>query len=388
MQREKIRNVGLASIKSEKIIVSLYIIILICGVLMYSMVPLKPVIRYVWRFGTIVLFGYSAISQKYSYRQWGMLLLLSYACMISVIFYRVNMDFFYTALIMFSMSNIPPKKILSVSAKTIFLIIICLTIFSCGQLIPNLIFYRDGAMRLSMGTIYPLTYASLIFFGCAAWVFIYKNNFRNILLLLILSIYIFFVTGARNDTINMILLIFACISVYFNPKVNKYLSLVSIFIVYSICFISVFITNFLPYYSNTYVLLNQLFSGRLGLQYTLNNFYHPTLFGQTIPQVGFGGASTAISNYFYIDNSYVRLLFMNGIVLTILVLCLISRLIFDLYKLDLYKQVYIILIIMISGITEDSFVNGAINIFFYILLTTFINLRNSFVSKSNGCMER
>ena len=169
---------------------------------------------------------------------------------------------------------------------------------------------------------------------------------------------------------------------------NKYLSLVSIFIVYSICFISVFITNFLPYYSNTYVLLNQLFSGRLGLQYTLNNFYHPTLFGQTIPQVGFGGASTAISNYFYIDNSYVRLLFMNGIVLTILVLCLISRLIFDLYKLDLYKQVYIILIIMISGITEDSFVNGAINIFFYILLTTFINLRNSFVSKSNGCMER
>ena len=79
MQREKIRNLGIASIKSEKIIVSLYIIILICGVLMYSMVPLKPVIRYVWRFGTIVLFGYSAISQKYSYRQWGMFLLLSHA---------------------------------------------------------------------------------------------------------------------------------------------------------------------------------------------------------------------------------------------------------------------------------------------------------------------
>lgn len=384
MQSKKIGNLDRISIiKKEEIILILYAIILICGILIYSMVSFKESIRYVWRFGTILLFIYSIIVRKYSSRQWGIFLLLSSICVISYIFYKVNIDFLYVALIMFSMSSLSPKKVLSVSAKTFFLTTLFLTIASWCHLIPNLIFYRDGATRFSMGTIYPLTYASLIFFGCAAWMFVYKSNLKNILILSLLSVYIFLITGARNDSINIILLIIACLSVYFNPKINKYLSLVSTFIVYIICFISVFITNFLPYYSNTYIFFNQLFSGRLGLQYTLNNFYCPTLFGQIIPQIGFGGNSTPIANYFYIDNSYVRLLFMNGILLTVLIIYLISCLIFNLYKLELYKQVYIILIIMISGITEDSLVNGAINIFFYILLTTFVNLKSSFKTKKS-----
>lgn len=384
MQSKKIGNLDRISIiKKEEIILILYAIILICGILIYSMVSFKESIRYVWRFGTILLFIYSIIVRKYSFRQWGIFLLLSSICVISYIFYKVNIDFLYVALIMFSMSSLSPKKVLSVSAKTFFLTTLFLTIASWCHLIPNLIFYRDGATRFSMGTIYPLTYASLIFFGCAAWMFAYKSNLKKILILCLLSVYIFLITGARNDSINIILLIIACLSVYFNPKINKYLSLVSTFLVYIICFISVFITNFLPYYSNTYIFFNQLFSGRLGLQYTLNNFYCPTLFGQIIPQIGFGGNSTPIANYFYIDNSYVRLLFMNGILLTVLIIYLISCLIFNLYKLELYKQVYIILIIMISGITEDSLVNGAINIFFYILLTTFVNLKSSFKTKKS-----
>lgn len=378
MQEEKVGILKVAPIKNEKVILALYIIVLICGILMYSTVPFKQVVRYIWRSGIILLFICSVIFQRHSSRQWEVFLILSSVCMISYIFYKVNMDFFYISLIIFGMGNILPREILSVSAKTIFLIILCLTICSCIHLIPNLIFYRDGTMRLSLGTIYPLTYASLIFFGCAAWTSICENNLKNILLLGILAAYIFIVNGARNDTINMVLLIFACLSDHFNHKINKYLSLIGTFLVYGICIISIFITDFLPYYSNTYAFLNSLFNGRLGFQYTLTNFYHPTFWGQIIPQMGLGGTTTTVSNYFYIDNSYVRLLFMNGIVLTILIICLIYNLIFNLYKLGLYKQVYIVLIVMISGITEDSLVNGAINIFFYILLTTSMNLKDSF----------
>lgn len=376
MQREKIQFSF--NVKNEKIILILYLIVLACGILLYSTVPFKQGIRTIWKAGILLLFICFALLQRHSRHQWYILLILLGICIISSVFYKVNVSFFYVTFIMFSMSNILPKKILSLSAKIIFLIIACLTVCSTLHLIPNLIFYRDGTVRQSLGTIYPLTYAGFIFYGCAGWTSVCKDNLKNILILFLLAGYVFLITGARNDAIDILLLIIACISDHFNYKVNKYLSLVCIFIVYIACIFSIFITKFLPYYSNTYIFLNNMLDGRLGLQYLLNNSYKPTLFGQVIQQIGFGGNISRMSNYFYIDNSYIRLLYMSGIILTILMFYLITNLIFNLYKLGLYKQIYIILIIMISGITEDSLMNGSINIFLYILLATSINLKNSF----------
>ena len=60
--------------------------------------------------------------------------------------------------------------------------------------------------------------------------------------------------------------------------------------------------------------MDELFSGRLSLQYILLEYYSPLLWGQNITQQGFGGEQQTVNNYFYIDNSYARILFMYGII--------------------------------------------------------------------------
>lgn len=378
MYVEEDRVLKNTSKKSENIILALYFIVLICNILSYSTAYFIHNVQVIRLIGIVLVFSCSILLQKHTLRQWKMLLILSSVCMLSYVFYKVNIDFLYITLLMFGMSNISARKLLSLSAKTIFYVILFLTVCASIHLIPNLVFYRDGIMRRSWGTIYPLTYAGFIFFGCASWAATNKNNLKTIFSLVIIAIYVFVVSGARNDTIGIVLLIFACLSDYFPYRINKYLSLVSTLIIYSMCLLSIFVSTFLPYYSNGYAFLNKLFNGRLGLQQMLISSYHPTLLGQVIQQVGLGGATTTISNYFYIDNSYLRLLFMNGIILTFLFLYLVSYQIFYLHKMHLYKLIYIILILMISGITEDSLVNGVINVFFYILLSSPENLKNSF----------
>ena len=101
--------------------------------------------------------------------------------------------------------------------------------------------------------------------------------------------------------------------------------------------------------------MDELFSGRLSLQYILLEYYSPLLWGQNIPQQGFGGEQQTVNNYFYIDNSYARILFMYGI---IFFLFLMMTLGFRIYKYGT-KRAYmlgiILLIILVSGISADSF---------------------------------
>ena len=114
--------------------------------------------------------------------------------------------------------------------------------------------------------------------------------------------------------------------------------------------------------------MNDLFSGRLQLQYTLFSMYTPKLLEQNIPQNGLGRATTTVMNYFYIDSSYVRLLFMGGILLFLLFGVTFLLFLLRMINCNMYLIVYIALVIVISGITEDAVINPIMNIFLPLLL--------------------
>ena len=114
--------------------------------------------------------------------------------------------------------------------------------------------------------------------------------------------------------------------------------------------------------------MNDLFSGRLQLQYTLFSMYTPKLLEQNIPQNGLGRATTTVMNYFYIDSSYVRLLFIGGILLFLLFGVTFLLFLLRMINCNMYLIVYIALVIVISGITEDAVINPIMNIFLPLLL--------------------
>ena len=105
---------------------------------------------------------------------------------------------------------------------------------------------------------------------------------------------------------NILILILCRFSKFLPDKINKILTKISSIIVCSIAFLTIFISNIIPYTSNLYGKMNDLFSGRLQLQYTLFSMYTPKLLEQNIPQNGLGRATTTVMNYFYIAWAYVK----------------------------------------------------------------------------------
>lgn len=354
------------------ILICLFSIIIFCGIVTYSMIPLSGLfvqVRYVL---ITVLFVLAVATQKHNIEQWICFFIGSSITLISVVITQMGLEYFFMILAIFSVSTISPKKIMKYSAMVIFITLVFLAVSSWLRIIPNLVFYRDNVARQSLGTIYPLILAGYVFYANAAWIVVkqnYKEKYIGEIVLIIISAFLVFrVTGARNDTLAIILLLGSYLINKINDKYNKIILTSGIVIVFAVIFLSIFITQLLPYYSNTFNWVNDLFNHRLGLQYTLFEYYAPKLFGQNIPQVGAGGSTNSTGYYFYIDNSYTRLLFMYGIIFSVFLLVMLLKYLRSLMKIKAYSLVYILLIVIASGIAEDSFINPVINVFLYLLL--------------------
>lgn len=372
----------------SNLLIYLFSIIIFCGMITYSMVPLSSLFVQVRYALIIVLFVLAVATQKHSIKQWIYFLIGSSITMISVVVTQIGLEYFFMILAIFSISTISPKKIMKFSAIMIAITLIFLTISSWLRVIPNLIFYRDNIIRQSWGTIYPLILAGYIFYANAAWISSKQNDKKKymgeVLLILMSAVLVFRVTGARNDTFAIILLLGSYLINMISDRYNKAILTSGIVIIFAILFLSIFITQLLPYYSNSFNWVNNLFNHRLGLQYTLFEYYAPKLFGQDIPQVGAGGSTNNAGYYFYIDNSYTRLLFMYGIVFTIFILIMLLNYLRNLMEIKAYSLVYILLIVIASGIAEDAFINPVINVFLYLLLENRDLLLQDFGSRSEG----
>ena len=134
--------------------------------------------------------------------------------------------------------------------------------------------------------------------------------------------------------------------------------------------ITIFISKIIPSSSMLYVYLDSLFSGKLNMQYLLFQMYEPKLLGQYLYQMGNGVATGPVLNYFYIDSSYTKLFFSAGILFYLCIMFLYFKLIYSLNKVGLRKQAFILIIIGLNGLVEDSFINLSLNNFILLVLIT------------------
>lgn len=264
---------------------------------------------------------------------------------------------FFIIIMLFSFRKTSPRSIIKVTL-IVTIIMLCI-LFLCSELnyIPNLSFYRGNLIRQSFGTQYPLVFSVYVFYICMCLSLLYGKNKKVILSALFILVLLFLnkYTNSRNDEISILLLIIVIWIMDLPAKVLYFISKIGTIVYPFLILLSVYITNFVPYTSNLYLFLDRLFSGRLGLQAGIIKLYKLSLFGNTIPQIGLGGQTQSISNYFYIDNSYMRYMYMDGLIFFIFMLVTI---IYTLLKLNRNKLSIIaifLLIICFNGITSDSF---------------------------------
>lgn len=292
---------------------------------------------------------------------------------LSIFLYKANVNYLWIILLAFGLSDQSPTKIIKISAVCTTVMLVVILCLALSGLIPDLTYIRDNTiLRHSFGTAYPLIFSALLFYCIAGWLFISRklNKLIFIIMIILSSIFIFKYLNARNDAISLLLLLLVFL---FNNKYpifeKKIIGLGNIFLIL-FSTITIFISKIIPSSSMLYVYLDSLFSGRLNMQYLLFQIYEPKLLGQYLYQMGNGVATGPVLNYFYIDSSYTKLFFSAGILFYLCIMFLYFKLIYSLNKVGLRKQAFILIIIGLNGLVEDSFINLSLNNFILLVLIT------------------
>ena len=293
-----------------------------------------------------------------------------------------QIEYLLIIVLLFSVSQESPKKILKVILYTTIICLFVIGIFSLLNVIPNRSFYRGDIQRMSFGMHYPLVLSGYIFESSAIAAVLYGRKYPyklSMILLVVIFILERFV-NSRNDEVCIMLLIMVVLFFYIKNNTKylaKYCLILGILIMLFIV-VSVFISQIIPYNSDLFSRMNSVLSGRLQLQYTTFQYYTPRLFGIYIPQISMGGLVSNTAYYFYIDNSFCRYLFMGGILLFIFIIITFFKASINLMLVKLYLISFVELIICINGVFADPLTSLSGGLLLPMFLINVYNYRKDF----------
>lgn len=115
------------------------------------------------------------------------------------------------------------------------------------------------------------------------------------------------------------------------------------------------------------------FESRFNMPYILYNQYGINLFGSKLPLVGSREALQYKVQSIILDNAYLRVLLINGILTTLIIIDLYAVLINNAYKSKKYILLIIIVLFIVEGFMEQFFLYAEFN---FTILATFANLNS------------
>ncbi|MEY8661351.1 hypothetical protein AALT52_00375 [Ligilactobacillus faecis] len=312
-------------------------------------------------------------------------------CVLATVFFIVyvyNGDnkLLFLLVFIFASKGIDYKKILKIYCYTVLFCTI-VTIFSAlAGKIPNLIYFRNGIKREAYGSIYPTNFAAHIFYLVLAYVTLKKwnlNSFEKVAIIGIAYI-IMEKCDARLDGYLLIMMLIALvlkksvfkIVVKFGKTLIPYsMGILIILAIY-------FSYNFSP--NSTWgFILNNIFNNRLSQGHLAFMRYPIKLFGQHISMQGMGGLSGmyhTYNEYFYIDNSYIQILLISGLLAFVIIVCAYLYLFIDYVKRGYIFLVISFVFIGISSMIDEQFLMVSYNIFLLSLMAD----KSEFVMKVNN----
>lgn len=245
--------------------------------------------------------------------------------------------------------------------------------------IPNYKEIRDGAVRHAFGMTQATVMSDLIFLAAAAYVYLKKKlGAFSVIGLGLAAAIVFHYMNARNDTLGIVLLTAAPFLIKI-PHIGPMKTFGKLFMPISyplFAFAALAITKMYAYNKGMIgnIHLDQLLTGRLQLGYTAFQRYPITWFGQHVIETGGGraGPIASIHNYFYIDSSYLHILFKFGIVFTVLFMLWICLRIYRLIAAKNYLPAIIVTLVGLETMWEANLFSP-LNFTLFMLAANFRN---------------
>lgn len=262
-----------------------------------------------------------------------------------------------------------------------------LAVIACSLLgiINNLSFVVQGrGTRYALGIIYPTDFAARVLYLMLADAYLHfkKLTYTRYFIYLLIAIICKQITDARLNFYCMLLLIVALmIASYAQGKYNESRldwsnHVVSTFWAFTpiLATTTIFGTYLYNPANQLYLNFDHLLSGRLTFGNMAFQKYQISLLGNKIKEHGYGNNmklfKNGIYNYFFIDSSFIRLIIIFGILATIIFAGLTMYISIKNLHYGYYALPTILLIVTISAVVEQHFLELTYNPFLLSLMAT------------------
>ena len=329
----------------------------------------------------IVLIVYKVLFfDKYSFKKLILISVIFSMLIISSIISKYS-ELIYLALLIIGANNVSFKRIV----KTYFFITLSITIFAIIAskigIIENLIYYRNGKVRYSFGSIYCTDFAARIFYLILAYVYLKGVTIKkiDIIVFIILGCFVSYFCGARLDSISIFVM---CIFLIYIKIKNRYVKdyeiniskLIKLVLTISVpicAIVSIYVTYIYKSSDKFLNQLNQLLSYRLAYGKRGIIEYGFNLFGQQVKLIGSGGTDKIVSNYFFIDCSYLYIALKYGLIILLIFCIFFTALNRKMLKNGEIVIPILIMLIAINSMVAHHFTGIVYNVF---ILCFFANI--------------
>ena len=233
-------------------------------------------------------------------------------------------------LLVFSARDIDFRKLLGTFSLATFLVL-CLTIFASRKgIITNMFMNADGGYRFSLGFNYVSFASQRLFFAlCTYLMFRGKRiSYLELLALLLATIYMYQQTSTSSPFyLSILILTYALLSIkifkkefiignFWTKTLVQYGFILALVIILYFCFYSS---------GNLFHLVDQFTHNRLRL--SVNGFqnFGVSWLGQPISFTTLDMFGNFTSNYNYIDSSFVQLLVIDGLIVSVFMLFALTK---------------------------------------------------------------
>lgn len=275
--------------------------------------------------------------------------------------------------------NLDFKKILKYVLIGEGICVLTIIILSVLNVISNRVFGRNNSevQRYSLGFQYATYPALFVWYLTMLYIYLRgkKTKIYEYIILLLLSIILYRVTNSRNELLFSICAIGIAI-VYNKFNIPKLKALVNCMGKYSIIFfslLSILLMNMYDPGDSKWKKIDSFVSGRLKYSYICKKNYEVKLFGNEMEWIGLSDiyeGKYKESEFFFVDNSYLNILYNYGIIFLILVNFAYFYLI---NKLSKEKEDFLILVLLL--IIMHSFIDPQlVKIIYNIFILQFVNL--------------
>ena len=306
-------------------------------------------------------------------------IILIIAEIINFILYR-SIRILSITLVVISAYGIPYNKIIK-NTMRMQLIMSCLVILlSIIGVTQNYYIPReDGTFRYSLGFSYTTNLSQIILF--MSFIYFYTKNFKpdseTLIFMQITNLLTYFVTDSRTEILFFeAIVVIILLNKYCNKEIfNKVKT------IYSKMLCKFFLV--LPLVSLILVLLyptggiinkiNSILSNRISQTYEVISEGNVSLFGSSVELIGYGiGDIIKHGENFksnYIDNEYMQILVLYGIIIFLVFIIIINILLYCLNNKKRYKEIFLCTIYLFFGLMISFVISN--HILFFLLFRKF-----------------